>query len=63
MQSINPTPAASTSVPSDIHKSIGVLTRQLHDSLNGLGLTDKVKGWAGELPDAKSRLSDRKSVV
>ena len=43
--------------PSDIHQSIGVLTRQLHDSLSGLGLTDKVKGWAGELPDAKSRLS------
>ncbi len=42
---------------SDIHKSIGVLTRQLHDALNGLGLTDKVKAWAGELPDAKSRLS------
>jgi chemotaxis protein CheZ len=42
---------------SDIHKSIGVLTRQLHDSLNGLGLTDKVKFLAGELPDAKSRLS------
>ena len=42
---------------SDIHKSIGVLTRQLHDALNGLGLTDKVKALAGELPDAKSRLS------
>ena len=49
--------AANTIIPPDIHKSIGVLTRQLHDSLNGLGLTEKVKGWAGELPDAKSRLS------
>jgi chemotaxis protein CheZ len=57
MQSTNPTLAASTAVAPDIHKSIGMLTRQLHDSLNGLGLTDKVKGWAGELPDAKSRLS------
>jgi chemotaxis protein CheZ len=57
MQSINPTPAVSIAVPPDIRQSIGVLTRQLHDSLNGLGLTDKVKGWAGELPDAKSRLS------
>jgi chemotaxis protein CheZ len=36
---------------------LGALTRQLHDSLNGLGLGDKVKDWAGELPDAKSRLS------
>ncbi|MDD5478625.1 protein phosphatase CheZ [Rhodoferax sp.] len=44
-------------LPQDVHQRIGVLTRQLHDSLNGLGLTDKVKGWAGEIPDAKSRLS------
>lgn len=57
MHSTNPIPAATTATPADIHQSIGVLTRQLHDSLNGLGLTDKVKGWAGELPDAKSRLS------
>lgn len=57
MQSNDPTPAASTVAPPDVHKTIGMLTRQLHDSLNGLGLTDKVRGWAGELPDAKSRLS------
>ena len=57
MQSSNPIPAATTVVPPDIHKSIGMLTRQLHDSLNGLGLTDKFKSWAGELPDAQSRLS------
>jgi chemotaxis protein CheZ len=44
-------------VPQDVHQRLGSLTRQLHDSLNGLGLTDKVKIWAGELPDAKSRLS------
>ncbi len=43
--------------PQDVHQRIGALTRQLHDSLNGLGLTDKVKNWAGEIPDAKSRLS------
>jgi len=40
-----------------VHQRIGTLTRQLHDSLNGLGLAEKVKNWAGELPDAKSRLS------
>ena len=57
MQSNTPTPAPTSAVSPDVHKSIGMLTRQLHDSLNGLGLTDKVKGWAGELPDAKSRLS------
>jgi chemotaxis protein CheZ len=42
---------------SDVHLQLGALTRQLHDSLNGLGLAEKVKDWAGELPDAKSRLS------
>ncbi|MBK9238259.1 MAG: protein phosphatase CheZ [Rhodoferax sp.] len=36
---------------------IGALTRQLHDSLTGLGLTEKVNAWADEIPDAKSRLS------
>ena len=57
MQTTNLAHPVATAAPQDIHKSIGMLTRQLHDSLNGLGLTDKVKGWAGELPDAKSRLS------
>jgi chemotaxis protein CheZ len=42
---------------SDVHQQLGALTRQLHDSLNGLGLTAKVQTWAGEIPDAKSRLS------
>lgn len=41
----------------EMHQQIGGLTRQLHDSLSGLGLTEKVQTWAGELPDAKSRLS------
>jgi chemotaxis protein CheZ len=50
------TPASALSA-SDVHQQLGALTRQLHDSLNGLGLAAKVKDWAGELPDAKSRLS------
>ncbi|MEO8120172.1 MAG: protein phosphatase CheZ, partial [Rhodoferax sp.] len=54
MQSHNPTHAA---VSPDVHQSIGMLTRQLHDALSGLGLTDKVKDLAGEIPDARSRLS------
>ena len=57
MQSNTTHPAESPILAADIHQSIGMLTRQLHDALNGLGLTDKVKGWAGEIPDAKSRLS------
>lgn len=51
-----PLPDVPLVVGPDIHKSIGVLTRQLHDALSGLGLTEKVKALAGELPDAKSRL-------
>lgn len=50
-------PSTSGAPTTDVHQSLGVLTRQLHDALNGLGLTDKVKGLAGEIPDAKSRLS------
>jgi len=52
---VTPAPAAVTTV--EVHHQLGALTRQLHDSLQGLGLTEKVKDWAGELPDAKSRLS------
>ncbi|MFT7117127.1 MAG: chemotaxis protein CheZ [Rhodoferax sp.] len=57
MQSTHPTPAASPVVPPDVHQTIGLLTRQLHDALNGLGMTDRVKGLAGEIPDAKNRLT------
>jgi chemotaxis protein CheZ len=55
----DPLPPADAPLPSaaDVHRMLGALTRQLHDSLNGLGLAEKVKDWAGELPDAKSRLS------
>jgi len=51
-------PAVATpDLSQDVHQRIGMLTRQLHDSLQGLGLTEQVKSWAGEIPDAKSRLS------
>jgi len=45
------------SQPADVHHKIGLLTRQLHDSLNELGYADKLRGSMGELPDAQSRLS------
>ncbi|MGI9133423.1 MAG: protein phosphatase CheZ [Rhodoferax sp.] len=57
MSAIADTPETAPAAVLDVHQQIGALTRQLHDSLNGLGLTAKVKDWAGELPDAKSRLS------
>ncbi|NMM77238.1 chemotaxis protein CheZ [Acidovorax sp. SRB_14] len=43
--------------PIDVHQKIGILTRQLHDTLNELGYTDQLRGTMGELPDAQSRLS------
>lgn len=43
--------------PPDVHQKIGVLTRQLHDSLSELGYVDKLRGSVDELPDAQSRLS------
>jgi len=52
-----PTSGSSGDLSQDVHQRIGMLTRQLHDSLRGLGLTDKVKVWAGEIPDARSRLT------
>jgi chemotaxis protein CheZ len=41
----------------DVHHKIGLLTRQLHDSLNALGFAEQLKGSVEELPDAKSRLT------
>ncbi|MEO5794252.1 MAG: protein phosphatase CheZ [Rhodoferax sp.] len=40
-----------------VHQKLGLLTRQLHDSLNELGYTDKLKDSVEELPDAQSRLT------
>ncbi len=57
MSDLGQSPAAPAGHVTDVHQQLGALTRQLHDSLNGLGLATKVKDWAGELPDAKSRLS------
>jgi chemotaxis protein CheZ len=57
MSTPDTTPETGSVGTADVHQQLGALTRQLHDSLNGLGLTAKVQDWAGELPDAKSRLS------
>ena len=52
------TPANSQpAAEADVHHKIGLLTRQLHDSLNELGYAEKLRGSMGELPDAQSRLS------
>ena len=50
-----PPPSAAESFA--IHQKIGLLTRQLHDSLNELGYAEQLRGTMGELPDAQSRLT------
>lgn len=50
-------PSAHDATAPDVHHQIGHLTRQLHDTLNQLGLAEKLQGTAEELPDARSRLS------
>lgn len=54
METPDPTHGEPTA---EVHHKIGLLTRQLHDSLNELGYADKLRGSMGELPDAQSRLS------
>nr|WP_235580928.1 protein phosphatase CheZ [Pseudorhodoferax sp. Leaf265] len=41
----------------DVHHKLGLLTRQLHDSLAELGYAEKLRGSVDELPDAQSRLT------
>ena len=41
----------------NVHQALGELTRQLHDALNGLGLLSSVQQLAGQIPDARDRLS------
>lgn len=54
---ISPTLQASSADAIAIHQKIGLLTRQLHDSLNELGYADQLRGTMDELPDAQSRLT------
>jgi len=41
----------------DVHTKIGLLTRQLHNSLRELGYADRLRDATEELPDAQNRLS------
>ena len=49
--------SSNAEASANVHYKIGVLTRQLHNSLNELGYADRLRGSMGELPDAQSRLS------
>jgi chemotaxis protein CheZ len=41
----------------DVFRQLGVITRQLHDTMNQLGVMPKLQIAADGLPDARSRLS------
>lgn len=49
----SPLPAASP----EIYHQLGSLTRQLHDTLNQLGVMPKLRDNVEDLPDARSRLN------
>ena len=50
-----PTSAAAASP--EVFQQLGLITRQLHDTLNQLGVMPKLQEAAAGLPDARSRLS------
>jgi len=50
-------PAAPTPGHAEIYQQLGAITRQLHDTLEQLGVMPKLQVAAEGLPDARSRLS------
>ena len=53
--SLAPDPANTT--PVDVYQQIGTITRQLHDTLQQLGVMPMLQRAADGIPDARSRLS------
>jgi len=50
-------PQMATGASPEVFKQLGLITRQLHDTLNQLGVMPKLQQAANGLPDARSRLS------
>jgi chemotaxis protein CheZ len=50
-------PAASPGASPEVFQQLGLITRQLHDALNQLGVIPSLKNAAQNLPDARSRLN------
>jgi chemotaxis protein CheZ len=51
-----PAPAPAAASP-EVFQQLGAITRLLHDTLNQLGVIPKLQSAAGNLPDARSRLT------
>ena len=50
-------PQMAAGASPEVFKQLGLITRQLHDTLNQLGVMPKLQQAANGLPDARSRLS------
>ena len=50
-------PVTSAAASPEVFQRLGEITRQLHDTLNQLGVMPKLRNSAQGLPDARSRLS------
>jgi len=50
-------PASAAAASPEVFQQLGLITRQLHDTLNQLGVMPRLREAAEGLPDARSRLS------
>lgn len=50
-------PQATAGASPEVFQQLGLITRQLHDTLTQLGVMPKLQAAADNLPDARSRLS------
>jgi chemotaxis protein CheZ len=50
-------PQMAAGASSEVFQQLGTITRQLHDTLNQLGVMPKLQKAADNLPDARSRLN------
>lgn len=50
-------PQAAAGASPEVFQQLGLITRQLHDTLTQLGVMPKLQAAADNLPDARSRLS------
>jgi chemotaxis protein CheZ len=54
---MNELPMAPAATAPEVYQQLGQITRQLHDTLQQLGVMPKLQQSAQDLPDARSRLS------
>ena len=57
MESIETLAPATPGASPEVFQQLGLITRQLHDTLNQLGVMPRLQQAADGLPDARSRLS------